>query len=137
MAGLGDWLKDMFAGKPAASKSQKPRAKSGKSANRAELIEEAMAIYRRERAHTRGILERALKELQAKPPKPSDVAGMTRLLSLRQVVLNMRGHLSDDMRRYKALVGVKGLLEAEGAKSAPSHPRPQSGRAPSQGDKSR
>ena len=98
-----------------------------------------MAIYRRERVNVMGVLERALKTLQAKPPKPSDVAGMTRLLSLRQAFLNMKGHMAHDQRRLKVLEGVRGLLGTSQGAVADPKPKPAAkpvrSQSPSQGSK--
>ena len=58
------------------------------------------------------MLEDALKAMIAKPPKPSDIAGMTRLLTLRQAVLAMKRVATDDSQRAKVLKGVKGLMDS-------------------------
>jgi len=133
------WFKDLFGGKPAPKKKPKPKTYNAPT-NRAEVIAAAMAVHRRERAHAQGVLEKALQELKAKPPRPSDIAGMTRLLSLRQAVLSMKGHMAHDLKRFKVLAGVKGLMESGAgsvAKSeSPKNPDPRPpGRPGSQGAK--
>jgi hypothetical protein len=64
---------------------------------------------------------------------------MTRLLSLRQAVLTMKGHMAHDLKRYQVLAGVKGLLESAGGRAgqadAPANPKSPPGRGPSQGSK--
>lgn len=137
MAGWGARLKGLLGGgkKPAPKKTAASKTYNAPS-NRAEVIAAAMAIHQRERAHAQEVLEKALKELTAKPPRPSDIAAMTRLLSLRQAVLNMKGNMAHDLKRYKVLAGVKGLLEGKGgAKSAESRPKEPPGKPPSQGRK--
>jgi hypothetical protein len=98
-----------------------------------------MEIHRRGRAHAQGVLEAALQEMRKKPPRPSDLAAMTRLLSLRQAVLTMKGHMAHDLKRYQVLAGVKGLLESAGGRAgqadAPANPKSPPGRGPSQGSK--
>jgi hypothetical protein len=100
---MADWttrLKGLLGGKAPAKK--KPQAKITKTPqDRAALLAEAMAIYHRERANAEGVLEEALKELKAKPPKPSDVAGMTRLLTLRQTLLTMKANRAGETKRPK------------------------------------
>jgi hypothetical protein len=135
------WLKGLFGGKP-EPKKKAPPGKTAKTynapTNRAEVIAAAMAVHRRERAHAQEVLQKALHDLQAKPPRPTDLAGMTRLLSLRQAVLSLKGHMAHDLKRYQVLAGVKQLMES--AKPAAKTPenaaapakKPQ-GRAPSQG----
>ncbi len=106
---MADWttrLKGLFGGKEPPKK--KTQAKASKApADRAALLAEAMAIYHRERDNAQGVLEDALKELKAKPPKPSDVAGMTRLLTLRQALLNMKAARAGDPKRLKPKTDAK------------------------------
>ena len=89
---MANWttrLKGLLGGKPPPKK--KTAAKANKAPqDRAALVAEAMAIYHRERASAQSVLEDALKALKANPPKPSDVAGMTRLLTLRQALIDMK-----------------------------------------------
>ena len=133
------WFTDLFGSKPAPQKKPKQKTYNAPT-NRAEVIAAAMAVHRRERAHAQGVLEKALQELQAKPPRPSDVAAMTRLLSLRQAVLSMKGHMAHDLKRFKVLAGVKGLMESGAGSAAkpqsPQNPGPRpTGRPGSQGAK--
>src|SRR5438045_983689 len=109
------WLKGLFGGTPKPAPKKTTPAKTYKApSNRAALIAEAMAIRERGRAHAQDVLEKALKELQSKPPRPSDTEGMTRLLNLRQAVLVMKGHMAHDLKRYQVLTGLRGLLESAG-----------------------
>ena len=140
MAGWGERLKGLLGGKPKAVPKKTPSSKTYKApSNRAEMIAAAMDIHQRGRAHAQGVLEKALKDLQAKPPKPSDVEGMTRLLTLRQAVLGMKGNLAHDEKRQKVLAGLKGLMESDrapGGRPEPSAPaKDPARRPPSQGAK--
>ncbi len=118
-----DKLKGLFGVTPKpAAKKRGPAKTYNPSTNRAEIIKEAMAVYSRERANVRGVLEQALKELQAKPPRPSDVEGMARFLSLRQAVARMKGAIGHDLKRFLVLANVRALTE-QGAKPAKPAPR--------------
>ena len=108
------FLKGLFGGKPKPAPKKTVKAKTYTApSDRAAIIAEAMAVYQKERAQARGTLEQTFRELMAKPPKPSDVEGMTRLLQLRKALLAMGEGLAGDSRRGKAAEGVRGLL-AEG-----------------------
>ncbi len=143
MTGWGDRLKGLLGGKAKLEPGQRGDAKasSGKArrapADRAAIMAAALAIHRRERVNALATLERTLKELKAKPPKPSDVAGMTRLLSLRQTVLNLKGHLAGGANREQVAAGIKGLLagsaapvKADPAAGPAKAPRPGSQKVP-------
>lgn len=104
---MADWQKKLtglFGGPAKAGAKKAVKA----PATRADILAEAMAIHKRERGQARAVLEKALKELIAKPPKPSDVAGMTRLLTLRQAVMQMRASAAADSPRPKPPTGAKG-----------------------------
>ncbi len=121
--GLGDKLKGLFGGgsKPAKASALKNTPKNRTyvpPSNRAELIAEVMAVHQRERAKAQGVLEQALKDLTAKPPKPSDQEGIMRLLSLRQAVLRMKATATSASARTQVLAGVKGLMQ-DGPASKP------------------
>ena len=108
------FLKGLFGGKPAPAPKKSAKAKTyNPPSDRAALIAEAMAVYQKERANARGTLVQTFRELMAKPPKPSDIEGMTRLLQLRKAILALSDGLAGDSRRTKAAAGVRGLL-AEG-----------------------
>ena len=125
-------LKNLFGGKEPPKKN-KPVAKTYNApSDRAAISAEAMTIYRRERAHAQGVLEDTLKSLLAKPLKTSDIAAMTRLLSLRQALLSMKGHMGGD-GRLKVLDGVRGLLGTKPESSPAVKPARRQG--PSQGTK--
>jgi hypothetical protein len=135
--GWGDKLKGLLGGKPTPpSRKAAPSKTYNAPTNRAAILAEAMAIHGRERAKAQGVLERALKEMKAKPPKPSDIAGMTRLLELRQAVLAMNRVADHDQQRQKVLGGVKSLMES-GKKPAKGDALAKSrvGAVPSQGTK--
>ena len=135
---MAGWFKGLLGGgkKPAAKKT--PAAKTAPN-TRAALIAEALEIRAQARAHAQDVLEKTFQELQANPPPPSDVAAMTRLLSLRQAVLNMRSGVAQDPKRGKALAQGKGLLESPGKGNRPAavapDPKGSPRRPPSQGSK--
>jgi len=89
---MSGWLKSLLGGKSKPT-PKKALAKKSPSSNREALLAEAMNILKREQAQAQSVLEKAFAELKANPPKPSDIAGMTRLLNLRQAVLNMRANV--------------------------------------------
>jgi hypothetical protein len=105
------WLKSLFGGtaKPQPKKKAVSKTYNAPS-NRAELLAEAMSVHQRQRAQAQGALEAALAELKAKPPKPSDIEAMTRMLTLRQAVLKMKANIASDSQRPKVLEGVRGLM---------------------------
>jgi hypothetical protein len=105
------FLKGLFGGKPkAAPKKAAPAKTYNPPSKRAEILKEAMAVYQKQRTQARDTLEKTLRELMAKPPKPSDIEGMTRLLQLKKAILAMGEGLEGDSRRAKASAGLRGLL---------------------------
>jgi hypothetical protein len=102
------WLKDLFGRKSAPPSKKRSGAQTSTSpSNRAEILKEAMAIQQKGRAQIQAVLEKALAEGTAKPPRPSDLAGMTRLLELRRAVLAMRG-VADHEGQRDRVRGLKG-----------------------------
>ncbi len=93
------WFKALLGGKPkSAAKKALPKkalAKKAGSADRAAIMAEALRIHTQARAHTQAVLEETFNALRANPPKPSDLAGMTRLLSLREALLRVKGKLDE------------------------------------------
>ena len=139
MTGWGARLKGLLGGKTSspskkpAPQTAAPQKTSKSSGNRAALIAEAMEIRGRARVHAQDVLEKTFRELRANPPKPSDVAGMTRLLTLRQAVLALKANKSQDPPRTKGLPetanrGARPPAKASVAKTPPTRP-------PSQGTK--
>lgn len=144
MAEWGKRLRSLLVGGGESAPKKRPADSAAAKttqppSNRAAILAEAMAIYRRERAGAWGVLERTLRELAAKPPKPSDIAGMTRLLNLRRAVLRMKSHMANDEKRGQIVASVKGLLgPGAGTKPAPAGdqaPKPTAKRPPSLGTK--
>lgn len=74
--GWADKLKGLLGGhaKPAPRKAVSSKGYNPPS-DRAALLAEAMEIHQRERVHAQGVLERTLKDLIAKPPKPQRYHG--------------------------------------------------------------
>ncbi len=85
---MAGWLKSLLGGKA----KPKPQKVPAKASDRAALLAEAMSLRERGQANVKETLEKTFAELKANPPKPSDIAGMIRLLNLRQAVLNMRAN---------------------------------------------
>jgi len=108
---MAGWIKGLFGAKPKAPTKKAASKTYNPPSERAAILAEAMAVYHRERGKAHDVLERAFKELLANPPKPSDVEGMTRLLTLRQALLKMKDVASSDSQREKTLEGVKGLMK--------------------------
>jgi hypothetical protein len=88
--GWGTLLRGLFGGK-SKSPVQKRAAAKPPSGERAAILKEALATHKQARASASGKLDQAMKDLMANPPKTTDVAGMTRLLSLRRAILSMKG----------------------------------------------
>jgi hypothetical protein len=66
-----------------------PAAKS--AAARAVLIKRAMALREQGRAQAEAVLDQAMRDLKANPPKPSDREGIMRLLAVRRAALRLKG----------------------------------------------
>lgn len=131
MTGWGTRLKGLLGGKtPSPSKKPAPQKTAKSSGNRAALIAEAMEIRGRARVHAQDVLEKTFRELRANPPKPSDVEGMTRLLTLRQAVLALKANKSQDSQRAKGVPesanrGPRPPAKAPAAKTPPTRSPPQ------------
>jgi len=93
-----DKLKGLLGQKPAPRKRVPAKTKPAKSspAARAALIKEAMAARAQGRAQTQAVLEKAMKDLKANPPKPSDREGIMRLLAVRRAALRLKGQSDDE-----------------------------------------
>jgi hypothetical protein len=115
--GWGEKLRGLLGGKPPPRRKAAPSKAYNAPTDRATIIAEAMAVHRRERAKVQGVLAQAFAALKANPPKPSDVAGMTRFLELRQAMLAMNRVADHDQQRRNVLAGVKTLMESPEAAS--------------------
>ena len=108
-----DRLKGLFGAK---KKSQPKKTKSAKTyvtskTNRAEVIAEAMAVYRRERAQMRAGLDKTLTQLRADAPKLiNDPEALARLLTLHKAHLDLRNLMASDNKRFLVLSGLRELL---------------------------
>jgi len=125
----GDRLKSLFGGKPAKRpRRQGPSGKSSKTyavstTDRAEVIKEAMAVYRSRRGEMRGLLDKALAEMREKPPKTvSEHDKLVRLLALHRANVGLKTMMSHDLRQYLVLAGIRGLLEGNPGTAAPPKP---------------
>lgn len=113
MASFTDRLKGLFGGK---KKSQPKKAKSAKTyvtskTNRAEVIAEAMAIYKRERTQMQTGLDKALAGLRTEAPKLlHDPESLARLLTLHKAHMKMRTMMASDNKRFLVLSGMRELL---------------------------
>lgn len=111
-----------FGVKSAAPPKPKPAPKHNSvlpPSEREALIANAMALYRKNAAAMRGVIEGSLKQLNDNPPKPSDYEGLTRLLSVRQAYMTMRRLMNHRDKRYLVLVGLRELLEQKGLVAPP------------------
>lgn len=108
-----DRLKGLFGAK---KKSQPKKTKSAKTyvtskTNRAEVIAEAMAVYRRERTQMQTGLDKALADLRAEAPKLlHDPEALARLLTLHKAHMDMRKMMASDHKRFLVLSGMRELL---------------------------
>jgi hypothetical protein len=107
-------LKKLFGSKPA--QPAKPQAKQktylpGKG-ERAKLLAEAMAVYRREKAQMSAGLDEALNRIRAEAPKAlRDPEAMARLLSLYRAHVDLRRMMASDNKRFLVLTGMRELLD--------------------------
>ncbi len=112
MASLTERLKGLFGAKPAPKKA-KPAAKTyvvGKT-NRAEVMAEAMAVYRREKGRMQDGLDKALADMRQEAPKLlHDPEALARLLTLHKAHVGMRRMMASDHERFLVLSGMRELL---------------------------
>jgi hypothetical protein len=126
MASFTDRLRGLFGGK-----KQQPHAKGVKSktsvtskTNRAEVVAEAMAIYRRERGQMQAGLDKQLAAMRAEAPKLlHDPEALARLLTLHKAHREMRKLMASDNKRFLVLSGMRELLgDPSGPKTAKKPP---------------
>ena len=114
-------LKKLLGGKPAKAKKPQPKATTylpGKG-DRAKVIAEAMAVFRREKKQMAAGLDAALAKIRAEAPKAlKDPEAMARLLSLYKAHIDLRRMMASDNKRFLVLTGMRELLE-----DAPKPPR--------------
>jgi hypothetical protein len=118
-----DRLKGLFGAK---KKSPPKKAKTSartyvtSKTNRAEVIAEAMAVYKRERSQMQSGLDKALADLRAQAPKLlHDPQALARLLTLHKAHMDMRRMMASDNERFLVLSGMRELL---GDQAAPQKP---------------
>ena len=126
MPSFTDRLKGLFGKKKSSPK------KAGKGArtyvtsktNRAEVIAEALAVYRRERSNMQAGLDKALADLKAEAPKLlRDPEALARLLTLHKAHKDMRRMMDSDHKRFLVLSGMRELLgDPPGSQESPKKP---------------
>ncbi len=104
---------------PPAKKPPAPHKSVLPPSGREALLIEAMALYRKNAAMMRGVIDGAIKQLHDNPPNPNDFEGMTRLLGIRRAHLDMRKLMNHRDRRYLVLAGLRELLEQKGKVAPP------------------
>ncbi|MHB1206583.1 MAG: hypothetical protein ACYCZX_13520 [Rhodospirillaceae bacterium] len=114
MVSFTDRLKGLFGGKKKRA-PVKP-AKSAKTyvtskTNRAEVMAEAMAVYRRERGQMQAGLDKQLTQMREDAPKLlHDPEALARLLTLHRAHMDMRKLMASDNKRFLVLSGMRELL---------------------------
>ena len=114
MASFTDRLKGLFGGKkkrlPTKPKTSAKTYVTSKT-NRAEVMAEAMAIYRRERGQMQAALDKQLAQMREDAPKLlHDPAALARLLTLHKAHMDMRKLMASDNKRFLVLSGMRELL---------------------------
>lgn len=128
MASFTDRLKGLFGGKAAKPQPKKAPARTYvvSKTNRAEVIADAMAVYRRERGNMQAGLDKALTELREQGPKLSrDPEALSRLLTLHKAHLDMRKMMANDHERFLVLSGMRELLGHPKAPKPAKKPPPK------------
>jgi hypothetical protein len=115
------------------SKAKAPKARPAKSptktyvtakTDRAKVLAEAMAVYRREKAQMRAGLDDALKKIRDEAPKVlHDPEALARLLSLHRAHMELRRLMASDHKRFLVLTGMRELLEDEPKPDAKPKPK--------------
>jgi len=110
-------LKKLFGSKPAKPAAvPAPKAKTyvTSKTDRAKVIREAMAVFRREKKQMSAGLDEALAKIRAEAPKAlKDPEAMSRLLSLYKAHIDLRRMMASDNKRFLVLTGMRELLEDE------------------------
>lgn len=124
MPGWGDRIKTWLGGSPAKRRVRKGSSRQpaktpptrtyvANQTNRAEVINEAMAVYRSRRSEMGGLLDKTLAEMRTKPLKTvSEPDKIVRLLALHRANVGLKSMMAHDLRQYLVLAGIRGLLEA-------------------------
>ena len=107
-------LKKLLGGKSDKPKKPQPKATTylpGKG-ERAKVIAEAMAVFRREKKQMSAGLDEALAKIRAEAPKAlKDPEAMARLLSLYRAHVDLRRMMASDNKRFLVLTGMRELLD--------------------------
>lgn len=120
MGSLTDRLKGLFGAKTAPKKS-KPSTKT----NRAEVMAEAMAVYRREKGRMQDGLDKALADMRQEAPKLlRDPEALAKLLTLHKAHVDMRKLMDSDHERFLLLSGMREALGDPKAAKPSRKPKP-------------
>ena len=127
MASLTDRLKGLFGRKTTPKKAlPKGKTQGGGSTNRAEVMAEAMAVFRREKGKMHQSLDKSLADLRAEAPKLlRDPEALAKLLTLHKAHRDMRKMMAGDHERFLALSGMREALGDPKATKAPQNPKPK------------
>jgi hypothetical protein len=119
-------LKKLFGStptKPARVQVKEKTYVTGKT-DRAKVLAEAMAVYRREKGKMSAGLDEALARIRAEAPKAlRDPQAMARLLSLYRAHIELRRMMASDNKRFLVLTGMRELLEDQ--PQTPAKPSPK------------
>lgn len=127
MASFTDRLKGLFGAKKAPAKKRPPAKHYVVSkTDRAEVMAEAMAVYRREKGRMQDGLDKALADMRKEAPKLlHDPEALARLLTLHKAHVDMRKMMASDHERFLVLSGMRELLGDPKAAKAPKKPAPK------------
>ncbi len=127
MASLTDRLKGLFGAKPAPKKGKTPaKTRAAGKGNRAEVMAEAMAIFRREKARMQDGLDKALADMRKEAPKLlHDPEALARLLALHKAHVEMRKMMVSDNERFLVLSGMREALGDPKAAKPARKPSPK------------
>ena len=121
------FLKKLLGSKPAKQAARPaPKAKTyvTRKTDRAKMIAEAMAVFRREKKRMNAGLDEALAKIRAEAPKAlKDPEALSRLLSLYKAHVDLRRMMASDNKRFLVLTGMRELLED--APKTPPKPAPK------------
>ena len=127
MASLTDRLKGLFGAKPAPKKGKTPaKTRAAGKGNRAEVMAEAMAVFRREKGRMQDGLDKALADMRKEAPKLlHDPEALARLLALHKAHVEMRKMMVSDNERFLLLSGMREALGDPKAAKPARKPSPK------------
>jgi hypothetical protein len=127
MASITDRLKGLFGAKKTPAKKMPPAKHYVVSkTNRAEVMAEAMAVYRREKGRMQDGLDKALADMRKEAPKLlHDPEALARLLTLHRAHVDMRKMMTSDHKRFLVLSGMRELLGEDKPAKPAKKPSPK------------